>query len=241
MVESPATRPARTAVPRTLRPKAHVADASAKKPASVASAAPAKPAAPQRTKATPVAAAPAVKAPAARPGSPLGPRYADKTTGYSVQFPAGWTYKTFTDGQGWIIDATDGRSAVMSVGFSPFPAHITVDEVVTAKVTKGLQSRPGTVVHATGYAVVGGRRSLWHKYTGPIPRTDGNSRMTVVHYLMPLQDGRALEVRVAAMPEKFNEMAPRMKQSLDSFKLLAAAPDPRTAKAARASSSVPKG
>jgi hypothetical protein len=44
--------------------------------------------------------------------------------------------------------------------------------------------------------------------------------MTAVHYLLPLQDGRALEVRVAATPEKFNEVAPRMKMALDSLKLL---------------------
>jgi hypothetical protein len=44
--------------------------------------------------------------------------------------------------------------------------------------------------------------------------------MTVVHYLLPLQDGRALEVRVAAVPEKFNATAARMKQSLDTLKLL---------------------
>jgi len=44
--------------------------------------------------------------------------------------------------------------------------------------------------------------------------------MTAVHYLLPLQDGRALELRLAATPEKFNELGPRMKQSLDTLKLL---------------------
>jgi hypothetical protein len=242
-VAVPAPAPARPlAAPKIAKPKAPVADASVNKPA------PAKPnqaraaTAPQRAKVTPVAPASApAKAAPARPGSPLGPRYADKSSGYSVQFPAGWTYKTFDDDQCWVIDATDGQSAVMSVGFSQFPSHVTVDQIVVAKVTKGLQGRAGTVVHGSGYATVGGRRSLWHKYTGPIPRTDGKPRMTAVHYLLPLQDGRALEVRVAATPEKFNEMAPRMKQSLDSFKLLAAVPDPRTAKAARGTKEVSKG
>ena len=106
------------------------------------------------------------------------------------------------------------------MGFSSFPAKTTVDEVVPEKVTRGLQKRPGTVVHSSGYATIAGRRCLWHKYTGPISRPDGNARMTVVHYLLPLQDGRALEVRVAAVPEKFNAAAPRMKLSLDTFKLL---------------------
>jgi hypothetical protein len=198
--------------------------------------------APQAAKVTPAAPVASAGAKAAsKPGSTLGPRYADKTSGYSVQFPAGWTYKAFDEGQCWIIDATDGQSAVISVGFSQFPSHVTVDQIVVAKVTKGLQGRAGTVVHGSGYAMVGGRRGLWHKYTGPIPRTDGTPRMTAVHYLLPLQDGRALEVRVAAMPDKFNEMAPRMKQSLDSFKLLAVGADPRTAKAARVTKEVSKG
>jgi hypothetical protein len=88
-------------------------------------------------------------------------------------------------------------------------------------VTRGLQKRAGTVVLASGYTTVGGRRALWHKYTGPITRPDAPVRMTAVHYLLPLQDGRALELRLAATPEKFNELGPRMKQSLDTFKLLA--------------------
>jgi hypothetical protein len=241
-VSAPA--PARpSAVPKTARPKAQVADASVKKPAPASPAQAKTATVPQRAKVTPIAAAaaPAKAATPARPGSPLGPRYADKTSGYSVQFPAGWTYKTFDDGQCWVVDATDGQFAVMSVGFSQFPSHVTVDQIVVAKVTKGLQGRAGTVVHGSGYAMVGGRRSLWHKYTGPIQRTEGSPLMTAVHYLLPLQDGRALEVRVAATPDKFNEMAPRMKQSLDSFKLLAAGADPRTAKAARGTKEVPKG
>ena len=44
--------------------------------------------------------------------------------------------------------------------------------------------------------------------------------MTVVHYLLPLQNGRAMEVRLAALPEKFRELGPRMKQSVDTLRLL---------------------
>ena len=252
----PTTRTAtasKAPAPKVARPKAQVADGTAAKGQAPAETTRSKPAPAQAAKVTTVAApapkpapkpaaAQAPKTAAARPALPLGPRYADKNAGYSVQFPAGWTYKNFTDGQCWILDATDGQSAVLSVGFSQFPPNLTVDQIVPAKVTKGLQSRPGTVVHSTGYTTVAGRRCLWHKYTGPIPRTDGSPRMTAVHYLLPLQDGRALELRVAATPETFTDLAPRMKQSLDSFKLLAVpAADPRTAKAARATKEVPKG
>ena len=101
------------------------------------------------------------------------------------------------------------------------------------KVARGYQKRTGTVVHATGYTTIGGRRALWHKYTGPVSRPGATAKMTVVHYLLPLRDGRALELRVAAAPEKFNEAAPRMKQSIDSFKLLAAPADGASARAAR--------
>jgi len=160
-----------------------------------------------------------------RVASSLGQRYTDKTNRYSVQFPAGWGYKLFKDGGCFLIDASDGQGGSISVGFSKFPATMSVDEIVPAKVTRALQQRAGTVVQGSGYATLNGRRCLWHKYTGPIAHPDGSSRMTVVHYLLPLQDGRALELRVAATPEKFNELAPRMKQSVDSLKLLPAAAD----------------
>lgn len=157
---------------------------------------------------------------AARTGSALGPRYADKAAGYSVQFPTGWTQRPVKDAGCWVMEAGDGGGATISVGFSKFPAAKSVDEVIPAKITRSLQQRAGTVVHASGYATLGGRRCLWHKYTGPISRPNGSPRMTAVHYWLPLQDGRALEVRVAAAPEKFNEIALRMKQSVDSLKLL---------------------
>ena len=172
----------------------------------------------------PAAPAPA-RAPAAAPvaaaraASPLGPRYADKATGFSVQFPVGWNHKPATDA-GWLLDATDGKTAFISIGFSKFPAHLTLDQVPAERVTKGLQKRSGTVVHSCGYTTVAGRRCMWHKFTGPVPRGGATAKVTAVHYFMPLQDGRALELRLASSPEKFKELAPRMKQSVDSFRLL---------------------
>jgi hypothetical protein len=170
--------------------------------------------------ATPVTATAPKPVAAPRPPSPLGSRVADKANGYSLQFPTGWTYKSLKNTGYWVIEATDGQSALISVGFSKFPAAMTVDEIVPEKVTRSIQKRAGAAVHGTGYAMLAGRRSLWHKYTGPVTRPEGVVRMTAVHYLLPLQDGRALEVRVAATPEKFNEVAPRMKMALDSLKLL---------------------
>jgi hypothetical protein len=136
-----------------------------------------------------------------------------------------------SDNACWVLDATDGHAAVISVGFSKCPPTLSVDQIAPEKRTRSLQGRSGTVVQATGYATIAGRRCLWHKYTGPISRPDGNPRMTAVHYLLPLQDGRALEVRLAATPEKFNEMAPGMKQSLESFKLVTPVADTSSARA----------
>ena len=49
--------------------------------------------------------------------------------------------------------------------------------------------------------------------------TNGSPRMMRLHYLIPLQDGRALELRAAAPPTKFEQIAPLMKQALESFRL----------------------
>ena len=212
------------AVAKKPQPAAPVVKSPAAKPAVPATAAVA-----EATKPTPAAPAKKPAAAPAKPASPLGPRYADKNSGYSVQFPTGWTSKPFKDGC-WVVDASDGQGAI-TVGFSKFPATMTVDEVVPEKVTRGLQKRAGTVVHGTGYATIAGRRCLWHKYTGPVSRPEGSARMTAVHYLLPLRDGRALELRVAATPEAFGTVAPRMKQSLDSFKLLTPVADAASARA----------
>lgn len=231
---SPATATAARPQPRvTAPPRSSAPSAAASKPQSGAVAAESvskKQVAAVAGEAKPQAAVPSVAAPApvakagaaARPErrpAVLGPRYADKASGYSIQLPAGWASKPLKDGC-WVLDASDGQTAAITIGFSKFPATMSVDEVVPEKVSRGIQKRTGTVVHSTGYSSIAGRRCLWHKYTGPVSRPGGNTRMTTVHYLLPLQDGRALEVKVAATPEKFGQMAPRMKKSLDSFKLL---------------------
>jgi hypothetical protein len=207
-------RPANPAVASQPKAAPVTESATKKQPAAVAAVETAKPQAAVPAQEPAKAPTPAV----ARGSTPLGPRYTDKVGGFSVQFPTGWAPRSVKDAC-WILDASDGPAAI-SVGFSSFPAKTSVDEVVPEKLSRGYQKKAGTVVHATGYATVAGRRALWHKYTGPVTRPGSAARMTVVHYLLPLQDGRALELRVAASPEKFNEAAPRMKQSIDSFKLL---------------------
>ena len=215
-----AAAPARGPAPRAQQAPQKPAPGGTVAAGPAAGAPNARPQAAARRVAAPATPPAKGKAPAApRAMSALGARYTDRAGGYSVQFPVGWTSRPLKDGC-WVIDASDGQAAAISVGFSRFPAAVSVDQLVPEKVTKGLQKRAGTVVHASGFGSVAGRRCVWHKYTGPVSRPEGNARMTVVHYLLPLQDGRALEVRVAATPERFGEMAPRMKQSLDSFKLL---------------------
>ena len=152
----------------------------------------------------------------------LGPKYLDPMNGYSIQFPAGWRYRSSDDGGNWILDATDGSGGIISLGFSAFPPDITAERVNRDLITQALKGQRGTVVHGEGFATLAGRECVWHRYTGRVPRRDGSPRMTVVHYLLPLQDGRAMEVRAAAVPEKFRELAPRMKQSIESLSLVMA-------------------
>jgi len=220
--EAPRAEP--SPITRVRKPANSATVSTAPRPAVAAATTPKKPAAPATTEAAKVkptaAAATPTNASGPKPASTLGPRYVDKSAGYSVQFPAGWACKPAAESGAWVLDATDGKSAIISVGISKFPASLTADQVPLERVTRGLQKRADTVVLASGYTTVGGRRALWHKYTGPITRPDAPVRMTAVHYLLPLQDGRALELRLAATPEKFNELGPRMKQSLDTLKLL---------------------
>ena len=43
--------------------------------------------------------------------------------------------------------------------------------------------------------------------------------MTRVNYIMPLGDGRVLELRVAASPEQFDRLVPVMKKAVETFAL----------------------
>jgi hypothetical protein len=149
---------------------------------------------------------------------PLGALYIDETNGFSVRFPAGWVIRTF-NGDPWKVDVGDGRVGLISVGFSPFPEAFTTDSIPPDWIARKIKKRQDTTLHGQGYAMVGGRKALWSKSTGPLPMTNAAPRMTRVNYVMPIGDGRILELRVAASPEQFDRLVPVMKRAVETFKL----------------------
>lgn len=150
----------------------------------------------------------------------LGPTYTDEINGFSVRFPAGWQIKTFAASGSWILDAAKGNEALISVGFAPFPKNVRAEQIKPELMAESIRSQPETMLHGQGAASVDGRAALWAHSTGPLATTGSSPRMTRVHYLVPLQDGRALELRLAAVPEKYDQLAPVMKQAAESFKLI---------------------
>jgi hypothetical protein len=182
--------------------------ASARKPAPAAAAAPTT---------APVASAKAKRPRTATP-DPLGPLYIDETNGFSVRFPAGWLIRTF-EGDPWVIDVGDVRVGLISVGFAPFPEAFTTDSIPPDWIAKRIKRRADTTLHAQGYAMIGGRKALWSKATGPLPMTNASPRMTRVSYILPLGDGRVLELRVAAAPEQFDRLVPVMRKAVETFAL----------------------
>jgi hypothetical protein len=137
-----------------------------------------------------------------------------------VRFPAGWQIKTFANAKPWVLDASDGRDAMISVGFASFPKDVKAEQIKPELMGQSIRSQPNTTLHETGFGAVDGRKALWAHSTGPLPMTTANPQMTRIHYLVPLQDGRALELRLAARPEKFEQLLAVMKQSAETFHLL---------------------
>ena len=166
-----------------------------------------------------------------------GGEYVDKTAGYSVRFPAGWTQRSLGGRGSWLAEASDGKASSMAVGFAPDGGHAVADATNLAALTKSYQARPDTIVQGAGFGTVAGRKCMWHKLSVPAPggagvnggTTGANAsasaaRISTVQYFTPLGDGRALKVRVVSRPETFAAAAPTMKQSLDTLRLLAPAP-----------------
>ena len=226
--------------PASKSPKASSAAEGAAKPdAAVAATGTAKkPAVVAATPATAPIASAAAKAakPTSRPAEAVGSLYIDETHGFSVRFPAGWVIRTF-DGDPWVIDAGDVRVGLISVGFSPFPEGFTTESIPPDWIAKKIRKRHDTTLHGQGYGMIGGRKALWSKSTGPLPMTNGAPRMTRVNYVLPIGDGRILELRVAASPEQFDRLVPVMKKAVETFKLHApgtpAAPADTVANAGR--------
>jgi hypothetical protein len=155
---------------------------------------------------------------ASAPADLLGALYIDEANGFSIRFPAGWSLRTF-DGDPWVIDAGDGRVGLISVGFAPFPEAFTAESIPPDWIAKKIKRRADTTLHGQGYAVVSGRKALWSKSTGPLPMTHAAPRMTRVNYILPLGDGRVLELRVAASPEQFDRLVPVMRKAVETFAL----------------------
>ena len=231
-IDKPEEKPAASSSPKLKAKKPGVAAEPvveekplvAEKPTRVAAAA--KP----TTAPAPIAAAKKPTAAAATASrvvaDPLGPVFIDETNGYSVRFPAGWSIRTF-NGEPWVIDSGDGRSGLISIGFSPFPNGFTTESIPPEWIARRIKRRADTVLHGQGYSTVAGKRALWSKSTGPLPMTHANPRMTRVNYILPTGDGRVLELRVAAAPDQFDRLVPVMKRAVETFRLVPASnPEP---------------
>jgi hypothetical protein len=157
----------------------------------------------------------------------LGAMFIDDTHGYHMRFPGGWSIRRF-DGQPWVVECGDGRSALMNVGFSSFPAEYTADNIPLDWVARRTKKRSDTVLNAQGYATIMGRKALWSKSTGPIQIGADQVKVVRTTYILPLGDGRIAEIRIAATPEQFEKLAGLMKNSVSTFRLLGAKSDQRT-------------
>jgi hypothetical protein len=157
--------------------------------------------------------------PAAAVTDGLGAVFVDDSNGYYMRFPAGWSIRKF-DGEPWVVECGDGRSALMSVGFSAFPSEYTADNIPLDWVARRIKKRSDTTLNAQGYATIMGRKAIWSKSTGPM--LVGTKQVKVVRttYIVPLGDGRVAEIRIAAAPEQFEKVAGVMKNSVSTFRLI---------------------
>ena len=119
-----------------------------------------------------------------------------------------------------MLDCGDGRVGLLSIGFSPFPADFTAENIPPEWVARRIKKRNDTTLHSQGYALIAGKKALWSKSTGPLPMSNGEPKMTRVNYIVPLGDGRVMELRIAATPELFEQLMPTLRQSVESFKVL---------------------
>jgi len=149
----------------------------------------------------------------------LGPAYIDVANGFSVRFPDGWAIRTFV-ADPWVLDCGDSSTAIISIGFTTCPAGVTADRLLPEAIARRIKKTPGTTLLAQGRTLIGGHKSLWFKSTGPLPMTNGSPLMTRVQYIVPLGDGRLLELRLAAPPQSFASLSTLMKQTVDTFTVI---------------------
>ena len=153
-------------------------------------------------------------------GDDLAEPYVDQANGYSIRFPFGWIREKFDPAGPWVVDSTDGKNAIISIRFSPVPPDTTLGQLHPETLAQYIREQPRTNLEGQGRAVLGGRESLWFRYTAPLALTNTSQVMTMLHYFLPLDDGRMLELRFASTPEQFNHLGPLMRKSIGSFKLL---------------------
>ena len=149
----------------------------------------------------------------------LGPTFIDETNGFAMRFPIGWAMRSFS-GEPWVLDCGDGRVGLISIGFSAFPNDFTADNIPPEWVARRIKKRNDTILHSQGYAMIAGKKALWSKSTGPLPLSSGSPKMTRVNYIIPLNDGRVMELRIAATPDTFDQLMPTMRASVESFRLI---------------------
>ena len=149
----------------------------------------------------------------------LGAAYVDVGNGYSVRFPEGWAIRTF-HADPWVLDCGDAASGIISIGFTPCPADVTADRLLPEAIARRIRKTPGTTLLGQGRTLLGGHKALWFKSTGPLLMTNGSPTMTRVQYIVPLGDGRLMQLRLAAPPQMFASLSSTMKQTIDTFTII---------------------
>ena len=158
-------------------------------------------------------------APQASATDGLGPVFVDDTNGYYMRFPTGWSIRRY-EGAPWVIDCGDGKNALISIGFSAFPAEYTADNIPLDWVARRIKKRADTTLNSQGYATIMNRKALWSKSTGPMQMGGTSGTVVRTTYILPLGDGRVAEIRIAAAPQQYEKIAPLMKNSVSTFRLV---------------------
>ena len=136
-----------------------------------------------------------------------------------MRFPAAWSIRRF-DGEPWVVDCGDGKSALLRLGFSAFPAEYTADDISLDWVSRRIKKRSDTVLNAQGYATIMNRKAVWSKSTGPMQMGGSTVKVVRTTYILPLGDGRVAEIRIAAAPEQFEKIAGVMKNAVSTFRIV---------------------
>jgi hypothetical protein len=89
--------------------------------------------------------------------------------------------------------------------------------------------RFGGEAQGSGHVQVGGRDAICVRYSGVAKTTAGTGQVDVVHYVVPLENGRALEVRFVAPAGGVDKMEESIRSVMGSVKLRTAAQRKATA------------